>query len=100
MLNIRKNEIQSRYELVQDGQVVGFAEYLVHGDSVILPHTVVDDSHEGEGLGGQLAKFALEDVKAEGKAVLPACPFIAAYIRHHPEYRALVPQDQWARFGL
>ncbi len=100
MSEIHKNEVQSRYELVQDGQVVGFAEYRVDGDSVTLPHTLVNDGHEGEGLGGQLAKFALENVKAAGKALLPTCPFIAGYIRRHPEYRALVPQNQWGRFGL
>jgi uncharacterized protein len=32
--------------------------------------------------------------------VLPFCPFVNGYIKRHPEYRDLVPEDYRDKFGL
>jgi predicted GNAT family acetyltransferase len=74
----------SRYELRLDDQVVGHVEYRRHGDVVELVHTEVDDGHEGEGLGSQLAAGVLDDIRHRGLRVQPSCPFIASYIDRHP----------------
>ena len=37
MSEIRKNTEESRYEILVDGAVVGFAEYEVDGDTVTAP---------------------------------------------------------------
>lgn len=100
MTDLRKNDEKSRYEILQGGQVVGFAEFRPVGDAVMLPHTEIEQGHEGEGLGSQLAKFALDNVKTEGKRVIPMCPFIAGYIRRHPEYTELVHPQQRSVFKL
>ncbi|WP_161881718.1 GNAT family N-acetyltransferase [Deinococcus alpinitundrae] len=100
MTELRKHTERSRYEVLIDGWVTGFAEYRLVGEAVMLPHTEVNEGHEGEGLGGQLARFALDDVKAAGKRVIPMCPFIAAYIRNHPEYTDLVDPQQRGMFKL
>jgi hypothetical protein len=44
-------------------------------------------------VGAALARFALDDVKAEGGTVVPLCPFIAAWIKRHPEYEAMVDHE-------
>lgn len=100
MTELRKNDEKSRYEILQGGQVVGFAEFRPVGDAVMLPHTEIEQGHEGEGLGSQLAKFALDNVKTEGKRVIPMCPFIAGYIRRNPEYTELVHPQQRGVFKL
>ncbi|MFC3859716.1 GNAT family N-acetyltransferase [Deinococcus antarcticus] len=100
MTELRKNDEKSRYEILQGGQVVGFAEFRPVRDAVMLPHTEIEQGHEGEGLGSQLAKFALDNVKTEGKRVIPMCPFIAGYIRRHPEYTELVHPQQRGVFKL
>lgn len=92
MPELRKNEQQSRYEVVEGGQVVGFAEYREDGENVVMPHTEIDSAHEGEGLGSQLARFALDDVRQAGKKVVPSCAFIRGYIEKHAEYADLVAQ--------
>lgn len=92
MPELHKNADQGRYELTEGGQVVGFAEYQDQGDTVVLPHTEVSAGHEGEGLGSQLAQFALNDIRQAGKKVVPTCPFIRSYIEKHPEYADLVAQ--------
>ena len=45
---------------------------------------------EGRGIGGSLVRSGLEYARTEGLTVRPLCPFVAAYIAKHPEYRALV----------
>jgi predicted GNAT family acetyltransferase len=32
--------------------------------------------------------------------VLPFCPFVNAYLKRHPEYLDLVPEERRAAFGL
>jgi predicted GNAT family acetyltransferase len=99
---VADNPGDSRFDLRLDGELVGFAEYLPAGDSVILAHTEIADGHEGEGLGGVLVRVALERIRESGKTVIPTCPFTAAYIGRHPELVDLVApalRDQFHRPG-
>ena len=85
------DEARSRYEIRMQGQVAGFAQYRLQGDTVCFTHTEIDDAYEGQGLGSRLAAFALDDVKSRGRQADPQCAFIAAYIaRHEKEYGGMV----------
>ena len=88
---IQKNPEQSRYELVVDDTVAGVVEYVDKDDYVELTHTEVDPSHEGEGLGSQLARAVLDSLRNDNRTVIPSCPFIKSYLQRHPEYVELVP---------
>lgn len=87
---LRNNPDKQRYELVDAGQVVAFAEYRQEGDALALVHTEVSPEHGGKGYGSTLAKQALGDIRAQHKKVIPLCEFIAGYIGKHPEYSDLV----------
>ena len=41
-------------------------------------HTETAEEFKGQGLGKVLAHFALDDVVASGKRIIPHCPFIPA----------------------
>lgn len=84
------NPDEARYEVWADGELGGFAQYRSHGQRITLFHTEIDPRLEGRGLGSQLARGTLDDTRAQGIAVVPTCPFIASYIRKHPEYADLV----------
>ena len=83
---------RSRYEAHVDGELAGVAEYRDRRDQRIFMHTTV--TLEGHGVGGALARAALDDVRARGMRAVPKCPFIAAWIRRHPDYEDLVPEDR------
>ena len=87
---VTDNPEQSRYEIILDGSVAGFAEYKLHDDHITFTHTEVDDAYEGQGAGSQLARAALDDSRARNRRVVARCPFIAQWIERHPEYADLL----------
>ncbi|MBP2312867.1 GNAT family N-acetyltransferase [Azospirillum soli] len=86
---VKDNAALGRYELVVDG-ATAFADYRMEDGRRVFTHTEVPESMAGKGIGSALARGALEDARAKGMAVVPLCPFIAAYIERHPDYRDLV----------
>ena len=84
------NDDEGRFELWQEDERVGFADYQVADGVMTLPHTVVDPAHGGQGLGGRLAKSALDTARERGLKVKPVCSFIGGYIEKNPEYADLV----------
>lgn len=84
------NEAENRYEVHVEGALAGFLEYRTVGDVLALVHTEVDEAYAGQGLGAQLAKFALDDAVARDVKISPLCPFVAKYIDKHPEYRVTI----------
>ena len=89
-IGFEDNAQAGRFELHLDGRLVGLADYVVRGSELVIPHTEVDPAYGGRGLGSQLARFALDRTRERGLTVVPACPFIATYIRRHPEYADLL----------
>jgi predicted GNAT family acetyltransferase len=90
-VQVKKNDDALRYEAFIDGERVGFAEYQLTSRLVVFTHTEVEDKCEGMGVGSALARAALDDVRREGThEVVPLCPFIKAWIEHHPDYQDLV----------
>jgi hypothetical protein len=55
---------------------------------------------QGRGLADRLIRFALDDARARGLAVLPFCPFVMAFIEGHREFEDLVPEEYRDKFGL
>ena len=80
----------SRYELRLGDRLIGLAAYHRRNGRIAFTHTEVDESCEGRGFGSLLAAAALADAERDGLEVAPLCPFIAHYIRRHPEYAELV----------
>lgn len=83
-------KVEDRYELVEDGTVIGFADYQMQGDTVVFPHTVIDQSRRGEGLGAVLVRAALDDVRPTGRKVVPVCWYVGQFVDAHPEYADLL----------
>ena len=84
--SIRKDD---RYEAAVPGGTA-FIEYRLKPGRIVLVHTEVPKESEGHGVGDRLVRFALDDARARGLAVVPLCPFVAAWIERHPDYRDLV----------
>lgn len=89
-ITVRDNPTENRYEITDDdGTVLGHAAYQRTVQLIVFTHTEVDPSREGQGIGGQLVRGALDDVRTLGLAVLPVCPFVQGWMANHPEYADL-----------
>lgn len=91
---------RERFEVTVDGELAGFLDYRTRRGLLALVHTEVDDRFEGRGLGGRLARLALEQARKRDLAVFPFCPFVSAWIKRHPEYADLVPAAYRTNFDL
>jgi predicted GNAT family acetyltransferase len=78
------------YEITVDGVVAGHSFVIRRGHTVVFDHTEIDPAFEGQGLGGRLARAALDDVRAHGEQVIARCPFIKGWIEKHPDYQDLL----------
>lgn len=97
-VRVVNNAEASRYEAYVGPELAGFSEYRIRPDVIVFTHTEVDDAFEGKGVGSALAKGALEDVRAHGGQIVPLCPFIAAYIRRHPDFHDLIAEHYRREF--
>jgi uncharacterized protein len=84
---------ENRYEAVVDGHLAGAAYYELTETSIIFTHTEVEPAYEGQGVGGAIARFALDDARGRGLEVVALCPFVAGWIKRHPEYADLLVAD-------
>ncbi len=84
-VEIRDNPGEDRYELRVDGELAGFVTYRLEDGRITLVHTEVDDEHSARGLGTLLARWALDDARRRGLAIVPACPFIVSIVRKDPD---------------
>jgi predicted GNAT family acetyltransferase len=91
---------RGRFEIRDGERVVGLASYHIDGDAMTLPHTEIDPSMGGRGLGTQLVRAVLSAARARDLRVLPYCSFIRKYLLDHPEDLDLVAEADRSTFGL
>ena len=58
-------------------------DYEVQGKRVVFTHTGVPPALQGRGLAAQLVAAGLAWARAEGLQVVPACSYVAAYMKRH-----------------
>ena len=72
---VTRNEGESQWEARIGGELAGFAAYQLTDELVVFTHTEVDPAFEGKGVGGALARHALDEVAdagdSQGHAVVP-----------------------------
>ena len=91
-ITVTNNTQQQQFEIKTEDQVA-FLQYRFYKNDVALMHTEVPKALEGKGIGSALAKHAFEWAKEQNKKVIVYCPFVAVYLKRHPEYDPLVDKN-------
>lgn len=86
MPDVIHNKEAHRFEVRTDDGLATL-EYQTPGNKIIFTHTEVPRPMEGQGIAGLLAKTGLNYAKDNELKIMPLCPFVAGYIRRHPEWR-------------
>ena len=56
-------------------------------DKIIIDHTEVDESLQGQGVGYKLVDAAVNYAREQGVKILPLCPFAAAVFKKREAYQ-------------
>ena len=90
MIEVTDNPDRSRYELYIDDELVGVADYVLERDVLVIPHTEIERSRRGHGLGAILVRGLLDDVRSRGRTVVPRCWFVREFIEANASYADLL----------
>lgn len=89
-VEVRNDESQKQYTILDDERTVGFAAYEISGNEIAFTHTEVDPKEQGKGYAAILVQHALDDVRAtSSRRVIPACSYVAHFVQKHAEYEEL-----------
>ena len=79
------------YEIFIGAEKVGNLDYSLRLNEIHFTHTGVDPKHQGKNLAAILTKWALNDVREQGKyKVVPVCSYTVRYMDKHPETQDLL----------
>ena len=82
---------QHRYAILIGDEEVGDLKYRKTPSEIHMVSTHVNPVHQGKNLAAILTKFALDDVRAEGKhKVVPVCSYTVRYMEKHPDTHDLL----------
>jgi hypothetical protein len=87
------NFTAQRFELLVEGQTA-FCRYSNDGNQIIFDHTYVPNAFRGKGVGANLVRAALDEVRRQHWKIVPRCSFVAAFIEQNPEYADLVDRQE------
>ena len=90
------NEVARRFEMEIEG-LRALLTYRRFPDRIVLVHTEVPAPLEGRGLAAKLVRTALDFARVNHLRVVPACPYVASFLRKNPEYQDLVSTDDLQR---
>ncbi|AGC75617.1 hypothetical protein LX97_00309 [Nonlabens dokdonensis] len=86
---LKENESQKKYYFEIE-EHVAFIEYIKAQGNIYLTHTEVPKELEGRGIASNLVLKVLEEIDQNEWRLIPLCPFVATYIKRHPEWKKLV----------
>ena len=86
---VTQNEARKRFEAEVNNKLA-LIEYIKTKDKIYLTHTEVPNELEGQGIASGMVKQVLNHIREQELALIPLCPFVAGYVKRHPEYASLL----------
>ena len=86
---LQNNEEKHQYEF-HINDYTPRIEYILVKDEIYLTHTEVPAGLEGKGISSRLILAVLKDIESKNLKLIPLCPFVAVYIKRHPEWKRIL----------
>lgn len=67
-----------------------FATYRKLGRSLVVNHTEVPAAARGQGIASRLVTGMFRLARMRGELIVPACSYVAQWVRTHPDYQDVV----------
>jgi predicted GNAT family acetyltransferase len=82
-----ENEKKGRFFIEKDGEQRALMTYSKAGsEKIIIDHTEVDESLQGQGVGYRLVEAVVTHAREEQLKIMPLCPFAKAVFDKRSEY--------------
>lgn len=91
-IELKDNQTQHALELWVEGQR-SFIGYEIEGDKIYLMHTEVPEEQSGQGIAADLVEKAFVYLEAKNLKVVPACSYVRAFLKRHPDWNRIVSVD-------
>jgi len=88
--DITFNPEKKRFELEVDGHMAIIESILTNENVMYLTHTEVPVALEGKGVGKRIVEGALNYIKDHDYKLAPLCPFVAAYLKRHTDWKTIL----------
>lgn len=85
-MEITVSRADDRFEAWLGDRRAGFLEFRDENRLIVVTHTEVSPEFEGRGVGSSLVRAAMDEWRAEGRTIVPLCPFVKEWIERHPEH--------------
>ncbi|HVS98757.1 MAG TPA: GNAT family N-acetyltransferase [Puia sp.] len=95
-VNVTNDPKRQQFQVNMDGEAA-FLEYRWSEGVLVLMHTEVPDKLGGRGIGSALAAYAFRYAMEREARVKVYCPFVAAWLKKHPEWREIVVTEGGGR---
>jgi predicted GNAT family acetyltransferase len=89
MTQVTDNTAESRFELIEDGQLA-YADYRLEGGRMIVDYVFSPPELRGTGTAGRLMEGVASDARSKGLKITPLCGYAAAWLRRHREHADLM----------
>jgi len=85
--NVEKNDSKRDRFVLSDGEEeLGYMTFKeVHDEGIIVDHTIVHESAQGQGVGGKLLEQVTAWIAERGLYLVPVCPYVFGRLQKYPE---------------
>ena len=77
---------------VPGSEEIGRLTWVARGNARIADHTLVPPEIGGRGVAAALVEALIADARNEGFKIVPACSYVEAQFRRHPEWAELLAE--------
>jgi len=84
----KENGNRGEFFIEENGKQIALMTYKKSGaDKIVIDHTEVDESLQGEGIGNDLVEAGVKFARQNNLKILPTCPFAKKVIDETPEFQ-------------
>ena len=84
-MEIKFNKAEKEAQAIDNEQKVGYCQYEEKDGNWVITHTVVDESHQGEGLAAKLLDEVCDAARSEGVKIIPVCSYAVKAFDKFPD---------------
>jgi uncharacterized protein len=87
---------KNEFYIDEAGEVIARIQFIPSGtdvngrDLIIVNHTIVNEGHNGQGLGKKLVNRIAEYARDEKKYIIPVCPYAKSVLESKAEYQDVI----------